>query len=208
MLAPPLGSSDWCTRLELMSGAVCKNYLNLTRHLKGDIGCKIQFYMVFAYNCVLTEPPYIDELFQNLNSFNYQAAWFSKQFDVKLLKPRPRLLTDCPVLAYFRPQPVCSMSTIFSTLKQLKWQQCLISNAGGFEIGCKSEHKNLNFSESLRAQWISFVFDGNVGRWVNNDRIFIFGMNYPFNYFFKQLYPAILYQNPLSGSIFKLFQAT
>ncbi len=108
-------------------------------------------------NSEWTQPPYIDELFQNLNSFNYQAAWFSKQFDVKLLKPRPRLLTDCPVLAYFRPQPVC-----FSTLKQLKWQQCLISNAGGFEIGCKSEHKNLNFSESLRAQWISFVFDGNA----------------------------------------------
>ncbi len=84
--------------------------------VKGDIGCKIDFYMVFAYKCVLAVCEHKHPTMIKIHSHFFilstkkprvsimKPFWFSEQYDVILLRPRPQPLTDCPVLAYFRPQ--------------------------------------------------------------------------------------------------------
>ncbi len=77
---------------------------------KGTIGCKIHFYMVFAYKCVLEVCGHNYPTMIKISSHLFflippkKPFWFSEQYDVILLKPRPRPLMDCPVLAYFRTQ--------------------------------------------------------------------------------------------------------
>ncbi len=143
----------------------CKYHGKCHITLKGTSDAKftLTWCLHICFSRVWTQLTYNSLLFLNPPknwSLNFQE--FSEQNDIILLRPRPRLLMDCPLFTYFRSQPVVCHPT-FSPCFQvtaMSRKQCR-----RFVVGCKSEHKSLHFlstPEPPRRQWINIVFDGNA----------------------------------------------
>ncbi len=116
------------------------------KFLKGDITCKIHFYVVFAYKYVSAVCEHNHPTIIKIHSLFFLIPQKPKQSQLS-----SRFDSEAPPTAADR----LSCISIFPP-SAMSRRQCRC-----FIVACKSEHKSLNFLPKYKPPR-TFVFDGNV----------------------------------------------